>query len=54
VTKLTAIRLNCYLSNAPADIPLAKLAGVASTRDTIEQCFEEVKGETGLDDDEVR
>ena len=44
----------CYLSNASADTPLAKLAQVASTRYTIEQCIEEAKGETGLDDYEVR
>ena len=43
-----------YLSNAPADAPLAKLARVASTRYTVEQCIEEAKGETGLDDYEVR
>jgi SRSO17 transposase len=43
-----------YLSNAPADLPLAKLAQVASTRYTVEQCIEEAKGETGLDDYEVR
>jgi SRSO17 transposase len=43
-----------YLSNAPADTPLLKLAQVAATRYTIEQCFEEGKGETGLDDYQVR
>ena len=44
-----------YLSNAPADTPVLKLAQVAATRYTVEQCFEEgKKGETGLDDDEVR
>jgi len=43
-----------YLSNAPADMPLLKLAQVASTRYTVEQCIEEAKGETGLDDYEVR
>ena len=43
-----------YLSNAPADIPLATLARVASTRYTVEQCFEEAKGDTGLDHYEVR
>jgi len=43
-----------YLSNAPADAPLAKLARVASTRYTVEQCIEEAKGGTGLDDYEVR
>jgi len=43
-----------YLSNAPADMPLETLAQVASTRYTVEQCIEEAKGETGLDDYEVR
>jgi len=44
----------CYLSNAPVDTPLLKLAQVAATRYTIEQCFEEAKGEVGLDEYEVR
>jgi SRSO17 transposase len=43
-----------YLSNAPVDTPLVKLAQVASTRYTVEQCIEEAKGETGLDEYEVR
>lgn len=43
-----------YLSNAPADMPLLKLAQVASTRFTVEQCLEEAKSETGLDEYEVR
>jgi SRSO17 transposase len=43
-----------YLSNAPADTPRQKLAWVASTRYTVEQCIEEAKGETGLDEYEVR
>jgi SRSO17 transposase len=43
-----------YLSNAPADTPLLKLAQVASTRYTVEQCIEEAKGEVGLDEYEVR
>jgi len=43
-----------YLSNAPANTPLLKLAQVAATRYTVEQCIEEAKGETGLDDYEVR
>jgi SRSO17 transposase len=38
-----------YLSNAPAETPLLTLAQGASTRYTIEQCFKEAKGETGLD-----
>jgi SRSO17 transposase len=43
-----------YLSNAPARTDLLTLAQVASTRYTIEQCIEEAKGETGLDQYEVR
>lgn len=43
-----------YLSNAPADTPLLKLAQVASTRYVVEQVIEEGKGETGLDEYEVR
>ena len=43
-----------YLSNAPAETALLTLAQVASTRYTVEQCFEEAKGETGLDEYEVR
>lgn len=43
-----------YLSNAPPETPLLKLAQVASTRYTVEQCIEESKGETGLDEYEVR
>jgi SRSO17 transposase len=43
-----------YLSNAPGDTPLLTLAQVASTRYTVEQCIEEAKGETGLDEYEVR
>jgi SRSO17 transposase len=43
-----------FLSNAPADMPLLKLAQVASTRFTVEQCIEEAKSETGLDEYEVR
>jgi SRSO17 transposase len=46
-----------YLSNAPVETwaePILKLAQVASTRYTVEQCIEEAKGETGLDEYEVR
>lgn len=43
-----------YLSNAPAGTPLPTLAWVASMRWTMEQCIEESKGETGLDEYEVR
>ena len=43
-----------YLSNADADTPLVMLAHVASSRYTIEQCFEEAKDDVGLDQYEVR
>jgi hypothetical protein len=53
-----------YLSNphcatqwgkcAPADMALLKGAQVASLRYTVEQCLEEAKSETGLDEYEVR
>jgi SRSO17 transposase len=43
-----------YLSNAPGATDLLTLAQVASTRYTVEQCIEEAKGETGLDQYEVR
>lgn len=43
-----------YLSNAPTDMPLLRMARVASQRYTVEQCIEEAKGETGLDEYEVR
>jgi SRSO17 transposase len=43
-----------YLSSAPADTPLLTLAQVASSRYTVEQCIEDAKGETGLDEYEVR
>jgi len=43
-----------YLSNAPEDTPLLTLAQVAAARWTIETEFETDKGETGLDEYEVR
>ena len=43
-----------YLSNAPVEATLMELAHVASMRYTVEQCIEEAKGETGLDEYEVR
>ena len=43
-----------YLSNAPQDTPLLTLAQVAAARWTIETEFETAKGETGLDEYEVR
>lgn len=43
-----------YLSNAPLGTRLIQLARVASSRFSIERCFEDAKGETGLDEYEVR
>lgn len=43
-----------FLSNAPTSITLPTLARVASIRFAVEQCFEEAKGENGLDEYEVR
>jgi SRSO17 transposase len=43
-----------YLSNAPAHASLLEMAQAAATRYTVEQCFEEAKGEAGLDQYEVR
>jgi SRSO17 transposase len=47
-------QLAYYLAYVPAKTSLATLAQVASTRYTVEQCIEEAKGETGLDEYEVR
>jgi SRSO17 transposase len=43
-----------YLSNAPADTPLLRLAQVGTMRWPIETEFQTEKGETGLDEYEVR
>ena len=43
-----------YLSNASSKVGLEKLVQVATQRFEIELCFEEAKGETGLDHYEVR
>lgn len=43
-----------YLASAPPETPLLTLAQVAASRYTVEQCIEEAKGETGLDEYEVR
>jgi SRSO17 transposase len=42
------------LAWAPADTTLRTLARVAATRDRVEQCIEEAKGEAGFDQYEVR
>jgi SRSO17 transposase len=46
--------LKSYLSNAAADTPLATLVRVSGMRWPIESCFEEGKGEVGLDQYELR
>jgi len=43
-----------YLTHAPQGTPLAKLVRVAGSRWAIEECFEQAKQETGLDEYEVR
>jgi SRSO17 transposase len=47
-------RFTFYLTWAPSETPLSRLVRVAGLRWTIESCFEEAKGETGLDEYEVR
>jgi len=51
---LDGSELKWYLSNAPADTPLATLGGVGAMRWPIETAFQMAKGETGLDEYEVR
>jgi SRSO17 transposase len=49
-----ASELKFYLSNAPPEIPLSTLAHVGAQRWPIETEFQNAKGETGLDEYEVR
>ena len=49
-----APELKYYVSNAPADTPLAELIRICGMRWPIECCFEEGKGELGLDQYELR
>jgi SRSO17 transposase len=46
--------LKYYLSNAPADTPLAELIRICGMRWPIECCFAEGKGELGMDQYELR
>ncbi len=46
--------LKYYLSNAPADTPLTELIRICGMRWPIECCFEEGKGELGMDQYELR
>ena len=50
----TPDKLAYYLAYAPPKTSLEMLVRVASMRYTVEQCIEEAKGETGLDQYEVR
>jgi SRSO17 transposase len=43
-----------FLTNAPADVPLERLASVAKREWFVEQCFRDAKQEVGLADFEVR
>lgn len=43
-----------YLTHAPTGTPLGDLVRIAGRRWTIESCFEQAKGEVGLDQYEVR
>jgi SRSO17 transposase len=49
-----APELKYYLSNAPADISLADLIRICGMRWPVECCFEEGKGELGMDQYELR
>lgn len=51
---LDGSELKYYLSNAPADTPLVTLGRVGASRWPIETEFQTGKGETGLDEYEVR
>ena len=46
--------LKYHRSNAPAEVPLLKLAQVRATRWTIEEDIQSAKGECGLDEYETR
>lgn len=43
-----------YLTHCPKGTPLQKLVEVAGSRWAIEECFQQAKGQTGLDEYEVR
>ena len=47
-------KIDYYLSNATADVPLSELARVATAAHRIEECFRRAKGEAGLADYQVR
>jgi SRSO17 transposase len=47
-------KIDYYLSNADADVPLEEFARVAKAAHRVEGCFERAKGEAGLGDYQVR
>ena len=47
-------KLDYYLSNADADVPLEEFARVAKAAHRVEECFKRAKGEAGLGDYQVR
>jgi SRSO17 transposase len=47
-------KLDYYLSNAPADTPVAEFARVTKSAHRVEECLKRAKGEAGLADYEVR
>jgi SRSO17 transposase len=47
-------KLDYYLANADADVPLEEFARVAKAAHRVEECFERAKGEAGLGDYQVR
>ena len=47
-------KIDYYLSNADADVPLEEFARVAKAAHRVEECFERAKGEAGLGDYQVR
>jgi len=49
-----AVKHDYYLSNAPADTPVAELARVAKAEHRIEECLQRAKSEAGMSDYEVR
>ncbi len=51
---LVPTEIKYFVSNAPAGTPLEALLHVAFTRFQVERCFQEEKGELGLDHFEVR
>ena len=47
-------KIDYYLSNATADVPLSEFARVATAEHRIEECLRRAKGEAGLADYQVR